>query len=414
MSGTTPISDLQNIAVVGAGIIGLSCALAFANRGQRVTIYESQWPPRGASWAAAGMLAPAYEAAMEDDGHPRLFDLCLASADLWPDFAAALRKASGIDVDHRPGPTFVVPKTTAENTDIEVLYLEKLAGQVDSDWLTKPSFGKLDQELNAEIETAIRLDGDASVDNRAVLNALIKSVEPNQNIAVVEERAELAGRLQDDGKLDLHGVAAAGTVHRHNTVLLATGAAGPEWSAGRGTNGPMVHLDPSDLENVTHIRLSYEEGVALLDQTLGCLSPVRGQAISIAPFEGAPTNVIRWTGGYIVPKNDRIIIGATSEPGEADPMTQADAVRQLKAAAAHICPAIADQPITEAWAGIRPKSPDGAPILGKTQIDRLFIASGHYRNGILLAPITAEIMAEMIIDGRTSHLAAAFSPDRFR
>ena len=114
---------------------------------------------------------------------------------------------------------------------------------------------------------------------------------------------------------------------------------------------------------------------------------------------------------YIVPKSDRIIIGATTEPGRTSLQPDHLAIERLRHAAAEICPALAEAEVIESWAGVRPGTKDHAPILGETSIPGLFIAAGHFRNGILLAPLTAKMMADLVIDGNTSELARAFSPN---
>ena len=360
----------QNIAVIGAGLIGLSCAWALARKGAEVTLYEQAWPPRGASWAAAGMLAPAYEALLEEAAHPHLFDLCMASAALWPDFAAEIERVSGQETGFRTGPTLAVAAGPAAADDLKRLCDERLAGLVAAAWTDAAQLKAIEPSLSSSVTGGVRLDTDLSVDNRAVLAALTAIVERLPTVAIVNTRVELAEDIEATDELGLDTL-----LRRHEHLLLTAGA-------------------------------------ARLSPTLGRLQPVRGQALSLAPFEGAPCHVIRWAGGYIVPKPDRIIIGATSEPGQAEPVTEAVTIAGLQTAAAQVCPAIADQPVLEAWAGIRPATRDHAPLIGPTRTDRLFMATGHYRNGILLAPLTAEIVADMLLGHTVSDLAAAFSPAR--
>ena len=132
--------------------------------------------------------------------------------------------------------------------------------------------------------------------------------------------------------------------------------------------------------------------------------------LSVAPVEGAPQMTVRAGHLYIVPKADRIIIGATSEPGRVLSQSEPDRIDDLLAHAIRICPVLETAPVLESWAGVRPGRKNHAPLLGRTRLDGVFVASGHFRNGILLAPITAQIMADLILDGEVSPLASAFAP----
>ncbi|MEL7128760.1 MAG: FAD-dependent oxidoreductase, partial [Pseudomonadota bacterium] len=140
--------------------------------------------------------------------------------------------------------------------------------------------------------------------------------------------------------------------------------------------------------------------------------PVKGQAIAFQPFSDAPDQVVRCGSLYIVPKPDRVIVGATVEAGKNDIVVDPHVPDQLQDAAARICPAIAEQMPIEHWAGVRPQTTDHAPIIGSQGKDT-FLATGHYRNGILLAPITARLIADMVLTDEVSELAAQFSPRRF-
>ena len=138
-----------------------------------------------------------------------------------------------------------------------------------------------------------------------------------------------------------------------------------------------------------------------------------GQMLSVAREPGLPSMTLRCGSIYIAPKPDRVIIGATMEPGVVTDHADADTIAQLRAEAARLCPAIAGATEVETWAGVRPGTLDHAPLLGSTRADGLYVASGHYRNGILLAPVTARIMADMMLDGTSGALASTFSPARF-
>jgi len=374
MSGRS--HSIQSIAVIGAGIIGLCCAIELADRGLRVSVYDKSWPPRGASWAAAGMLAPAFEAASTPGTHPKLFELCDRSAQFWPSWSAALEDRTGLSSGYQAGPSLAVAIESEQASNLAAIERamhghrqapERCAGTVSS----------IDPAISDMVKTALILPSDGQVDNRRTLTALVACVEAHSNITVhpVEAPLRAHGRQIDH----------AG----HDATLVCAG-----WRSAKVQAG-------GDGSSFT---------LAALDPVLDNIRAYGGQMLSVAPIEGAPQLTIRCGDLYIVPKRDRIVIGATTEPGRVLQTAEADVIAELKARAAEICPKLADAETLESWAGVRPGTKDHAPILGETRVPKLFVATGHYRNGILLAPITAQIMADLIIDDKTTELAHAFSP----
>ncbi|MEM9842198.1 MAG: FAD-dependent oxidoreductase, partial [Pseudomonadota bacterium] len=142
------------------------------------------------------------------------------------------------------------------------------------------------------------------------------------------------------------------------------------------------------------------------------IQPYGGQMLSLAPTVGTPDITIRCGDLYIVPKADRIIVGATTEPGRVLDAADPDKIAKLRTRAAALCPALGDADMIESWAGTRPGRADHAPILGETALASVFVAAGHFRNGILLAPLTAQFMADLILAQRSHDLLQAFSPQR--
>ncbi len=369
-------SDIQSIAVIGAGIIGLASALELADRGVRVTLYEKQWPPRGASWAAAGMLAPAFEAAAAPGTHPRLFELCETSARLWPDWSAQLEVRSGQSAGYFPGPSLAIAQT-AEQAALLRAVEAKLA---DHELAPQDCLSRLD-EVEPAIETqargALLLPSDGQADNRATLEALVASAEAHDGIAI--EKGEASIRATSRG-IDHSG---------HDATLITSG-----WRSAK-------------------VVLNQDEGasdVSGLDPVFDEIVAFGGQMLAVAPLEDGPRLTVRCGHIYIVPKGDRIIIGATTEPGRTSLEPEHSTIASLHQAAAEICPALSKAEVIESWAGIRPGTKDHAPILGETSTPGLFVAAGHFRNGILLAPLTAKIIADLIIDQNSSELARSFSP----
>lgn len=371
-----PANKFHSIAIIGAGIIGLSCAVELAERGLRVSLYDKSWPPRGASWAAAGMLAPAFEAAPTPGTHSQLFELCDQSARLWPAWAAALEARTGFSAGYHPGPSLAVA-TSAEQAQKFAAVQRALDGVANAPEDCSDHYRDLEPSVARNMRAALLLPSDGQADNRKTMSALIKCVEAHPNIQI---RAQEAPLEYVDGVLNHAG---------HDATLIC---------AGWGT--AMVEA----IEHGKRFRLRDSEA------RLADIESVGGQMLSVMPIAGAPKMTVRSGHLYIVPKADRIIIGATTEPGRVTETTDDEIIATLKQKAALICPVLADAPIIESWAGIRPGTKDHAPILGQTRLPSVFVASGHYRNGILLAPITARIMTDLIVDGRMSPLAARFAP----
>lgn len=374
MSGST--QTIQSIAIIGAGIVGLSCAVELADRGLRVAVFDKTWPPRGASWAAAGMLAPAFEAASTPGTHPKLFELCERSAQLWPIWSAALEDRTGLSAGYQAGPSLAVAIDSAQALNLAEIE-RAMRGHRHAPERCAVDVNSIDPAISDLVKTALLLPSDGQVDNRRTLTALVACVEAHPNIVIHPNEAPLRirGRQIDHAGCD--------------ATLVCAG-----WRTAK------VRAAENDLS------LTF----AALDPALDTIRSYGGQMLSVAPIEGAPQLTIRCGDLYIVPKQDRIVIGATTEPERVLQTAEADVIAELKARAAEICPVLAEAETLESWAGVRPGTKDHAPILGETGVANLYVASGHYRNGILLAPITAQIMADLIIDGVTTDLAHAFSP----
>ena len=349
-------TSAPSIAILGAGIIGLSCAWELARRGARVTIYDRGDPGQAASFAAAGMLGAGYEAATQPEAHPHLYTLCARSADIWPRFARELEQASNHTVDFTAGETLALASPSAEADLIDKMTEQLGAHAIAFEKLGLPELQSLEPSLSPRVRTGIRLAGDGQVDNRAVIPALIAACRAS-GVTIV---TNMPAAKVDRGHYD--------------HTLWATGA-----------------------NQCTH--------------ALG-ISPVKGAAYAIAPNRYLPTRVLRFGQHYIVPKRTRVIIGATVEPGVTHAEPDAALIAGLRESAAEVCPGIETADIIETWSGVRPATPDHGPLLGRLS-DGDFIAAGHYRNGILLAPVTAQIMAGMILDGEVDKLASVFAPGRF-
>ena len=374
-----PAGSLPRIAIAGAGIIGLSCALELARRGATLTLYDPNPPGRGASWAAAGMIAPAFEAASEAGVHPRLFDLCLESARLWPEFAAQLEDKSGQSVGYAPGPSLAVAAddATARHLDgiLETLQARALPGER----LDIAAAHAIEPALSPDLRGALRLETDGHVNNRAVVSALIALCERHPAITLEQSAAPI------------RSTGSALTIDGHDLLLVTAG-----WQS--------AALNVT--EHGKHVSLvNWETALDEID-TFG------GQMLSVARRADHPDTTLRAGPIYMVPRGRELVIGATMEPGRTTGMPNTDDIAALLSRAATIVPSLAEAQITSTWSGVRPGTPDLAPFLGRTRQPNMFVAAGHYRNGILLTPITARIIADLMLGETANPLADAFTPNR--
>jgi glycine oxidase len=348
-----------DVAVVGGGIIGLAVAWKAAAAGRSVVVFDRGPLGEGASRVAAGMLAPVSEA---DAGEPALLRAGLASLAAWPAFAAALAAASGLDPAFRACGTLVVARDADEAAwlERERALREELAVPVER--LRGSEARRREPALAPGVRLALDVPGDHAVDPRATVAALVAACE----------RAGVALRPHEEAtRWDAAGVElASGARVAAGRVVLAAGA----WS------GAPVRPVKGEI-----LRLRDPEGPGLFDR------------------------VIRFERGYLVPRGDgRYVLGATMEEQGFDTTVTAGGVRELLQEAQLIVPGLDELVLEEASAGLRPGTPDNAPLIGDA--DGVLLATGHHRNGILLAPFTADA-ALAILDGGAG--PAAFAPQRF-
>jgi glycine oxidase len=347
---STPTSGFD-VAVIGGGVIGLSVAWRARARGLSVVVLERGELGAGTSRVAAGMLAPASEA---DAQERSLLALNLESARLWGPFAQELKDVTGLDVGLRTNGTLAVARDSDEKRALErELDLRERLG-LRAERLLPSAARALEPALAPSIRFGVDFPDDHSVDPRAVTGALAAACE--QAGVVLRAHAEVA---------DLAAVDAA-------QVVLAAGA----WSA----------------------------KLAALP-----VRPVKGQTIRL---RGEPLleRTLRFETGYLVPRADgRIVLGATMEERGFDTAMTALAVHDLLRDAAELVPGILELEIDELIAGLRPGTPDNAPLIGRLD-DRVVVATGHHRNGILLAPVTARLVVAELAGEPEEH---AFSPHRF-
>lgn len=363
-----------DVAIVGGGIIGGSIAFELAREKLRVVLLDRQQPGLEASWAAAGMLSPGPET---HDAVP-LVPLAKESLRLYPEFIAAIEDASGKSTAFvREGTLEIFPGPDGESQR-EKMAAEYRRFDLPMERISFEAARKLEPALGPAARVAAWLPEEAVVDPRWLTESVIaagrsRGVEIRHNTAVTSV-------LHDGTRC--RGVVAGNQEIAANRVVLAAGA----YSAGI-------------------------KGMAAYAPT----RPIRGQILALRSNDLRLSRVLRSERGYLVPRRDgRIIAGSTLEDaGFAKHVTPAG-IRHVLDAALELVPGLASAEIIETWAGLRPGTPDTLPILGPTDIEGVFIATGHYRNGILLTPVTAKLLCEWILGSRTSFDASAFSPLRFR
>jgi glycine oxidase len=356
----------------------LSIAWRLAEAGCPVSIYDRGDAGRGASWAAAGMLAAAVET---EPGEEPLLALTLESQRLWPDFARRITAATGISVEYRDEGTLVVALNRDDAATLRHSFdFQKRLG-LDLEWLTASEARRREPHLKPGIAAAVWSPNDHQVENRCLCRALIAACR-NAGV-VLHEHCAVRAVVIDGGCV--RGVETELGRAAADVVVLAAGA----WS--REIGGiPARNLPP--------------------------VRPIKGQMLSLQMDPASPLirHVIWLPNGYLVPRHDgRLVIGGTVEERGFDSSLTAGGLLALIESAWRAVPAIEELPIAETWVGFRPGSRDDAPMLGPAGIDGLVVATGHHRNGILLTPVTAQAICTYVLTGRLPDGLSAFSPERF-
>lgn len=366
-----------NVVIVGGGVIGLTIARALRQLGVRnVMLIERGQPGAEASWAAGGILAPQVEA----DHADAFFRLACASRDRYPAFVAALNEETGIDVELDRSGTLCLGFSPKDEEELRRRHEWQASEGLQVEWLTGDEARRLEPCLSAYVASALRLPNDFQVENRRLVNALLSA---NQKLGVQLSSNCLvrAVRIEEER---VRGVETSSGFVAAPIVVLAAGA----WSSSIGLRG----LPPIQVE------------------------PIRGQMLCFSADSRIARHVIFSARGYVVPRRDgRVLAGSTAEHAGFDKCVTDDGIKTIKAMVCEISDAIAGLPIIDSWAGFRPRAKDDLPVLGPCEeVEGLFYATGHYRNGILLAPITGEVIAGAIVQGVTPVELSAFSPNRFR
>jgi glycine oxidase len=369
------VTDAE-VLVIGGGVVGCAVARRLAQHGVPTLVVDRGVPGTEASHAAAGMLSPQAEA---DAPGPFLELLRLARA-RFPGFTAELRDETGIDIEYRDDGTLLLAFTDEDVLALEKRHAWQSAAALPVDWLDRDAVLAREPALSEKLRFALRFPEDHQVDNRRRAEAL------------------------------------------HQAAVCA----GAEFRTGSG----VARIEPSAVHTATVVHL--EDGTALSARTLvlaaGCWSggidglprrlpvrPVHGQLLALHADPPLLRHVVDSPRTYLVPRaSGRVVVGATSEERGFGKAVTPRGLLQLLNGAVEICPALADTSVVESWSGLRPGTADSLPILGPDpRRASLVYATGHYRNGILLAPLTGELIAELILTGTSPELLRPFGVARF-
>src|SRR5229473_2775994 len=365
-----------DVAIAGGGLIGGSIALELAQAGLRVAVFDQADPGREASWAGAGILSPAPESAATIPIVP----LAKASMALYPQFVENVEEISGQNVGFRPKGTLQALFSRDAARELSTVIALHHGLGLKAEPIRADDARELEPALNPELEAAVLRPEEASVDNRALTRAVLDAAR--------KSGAEVfAGRKVTSIWRD--GERCAGLIFAEEDEKVSakwTIIAAGSFSA----------------------RIAGAEGYAPVKPAKGQMAALRSNDVEIGR--------VLWSDKiYLVPRNDgRILAGATVEYVGFDKTVTAGGLEKILSPAIELAPDLARARVEETWAGLRPDSPDHLPILGPTDVDGLLMATGHFRSGILLTPITARLVREWITEQRGSVDWDRFSPLRFQ
>jgi glycine oxidase len=363
-----------DVAIAGGGVIGGAIALELARAGLRVGVFDRQQPGQEASWASAGILSPA----PESPGMIAIVPLGKASLSLYPDFVAQVEQISGQRTGFRPKGTLeaLFSKDTREELSTIIALHHGLGLQAEP--LRAEDARELEPALSEEVEAAVLRPNEASIDNRALTNAVLEAAQ------------------------------------RSGVEIFPGSGVKAIWREGNRCAGFQLQNEKVEAKWTIVAAGCFSEtidGVA----KYAPVTPAKGQMAALRADDVEIQRVLWSDKIYLVPRNDgRILAGATVEHVGFDKRTTAGGIQKILSAAIELAPGLANARIEETWAGLRPDSPDHLPILGPTGLDGLLIATGHFRSGILLTPITARLIRGWITEQRVSEDWSRFSPLRFQ
>jgi glycine oxidase len=363
----------MKVLIIGGGIMGSSIAIDLARAGVQVTVLERSIPGAEASTAAAGMLAPQLEGSQ-----PGAFlDLCLLSRAMYPKWVEQLTAETRVEVDYAASGALQVAFTEADFHGLEATVAWQKASQLRAELLSSAELRTLEPALGPDAVGAAHFPDDHQVDPKKLMRALLVAAT---GAGVAFRSGYVRGVVEKHGQAT--GVDLDGEVLEADAVVLAAGS----WSglvAG-------AHLD-------TRV-----------------VKPARGQMLEFQLRAPRSRHIFKGAKGYVVPRADgRVICGSTMELVGYDKNVTGAGLASILAGATRLMPALADAPVTATWAGLRPWTEDALPILGEGPLERLFLATGHFRNGILLAPVTARLTGQVVRGEKPSLDPRPFRFNRF-
>ena len=357
----------MKVVIIGGGVAGLGVGLRLVQAGAEVTLLERAQPGAGATAAAAGMIAVTAELL---DAHAAEIEFARQSNVLWPDFATEVEALSGRTIGFSRKGAMILAADA-----LELARLARKAGEPGLSLLNAAQVQELAPLVTGPQAGALWSPEEAVVDAKALGVALAIAFQRaggklNANEAVV--------RIERKGGRAAVAHTPFGLYHA-DLFLLAAGA----WSG-------------------------------LIESELAPITPVKGEMIALEPPPGMalPDPVIWGHGVYVVPRGGRLLVGATAEMVGFDTRPTPEAARALRAGAENLLPAVKNWTLADHWAGLRPRAPDGLPLLGPTNVDGLWLAGGQFRNGILFAPAIAQSVADQILGKATP--IPAFDPRRLK
>lgn len=363
----------MNVLIIGGGVIGLAAAreLRLAGAG-RITVLEKGRAGREASWAAAGMLAPD----AETDSVDAMYNLCRRSNELYPEFAASLFDETGIDIELDRTGTICVALSDQDFEHLRSRMAAQKAVGIHAELLSAADIGGLESSLSRDVMGGVLYPDNGQVENRKLVAALLEFAR--RNSIEVHENSPADELVIRNGKAV--GVSVKGKSLEADAIVIAAGA----WQ--------------SELLDKADVRCSR-------------VKPVKGQVIAYERVSSL-RHIVYGAGGYLVPRRDgRLLVGATVEDAGFNTNVTANGVLSLRNSAERLLPELAGREPDDKWAGLRPFVAGGEPVIGAVPgVSGLFVAAGHYRNGILLAPVTAQLIAEAVLNGSVPEIGRPFLP----
>jgi glycine oxidase len=372
VTATTP--KAYDVVIAGGGLIGCAIALELSQNGLRVALFDAQDPGLEASWASAGILSPA----PENSAMISMVPIGKGSLAMYSAFIAELEELSGIDTGYRAKGTIEAIFSNHAREELSTIVALHRGLGLSAEAISAKEARELEPALSDALEAAVLRPDEASVDNRLLAKALL-------------EAAKRSGA-------EIHAGAAVQSI----------------WREGSRSNGAIVAGEKVAAKHTIVAAGCFSCRIAGAEP-YAPVRPAKGQMVSLRSDSAQIERVLWSERVYLVPRNDgRILAGATVEHVGYDKTVTAGGVRTNLDAAIELAPALANARIEETWAGLRPDTPDHLPILGPTDVEGLLMATGHYRSGVLLTPITAKLMSEFVMGKTASIDCDKFSPMRFQ